>query len=187
MVLRSKVHKQGRKPTTVKWIYKPKIELDGRIRFKCQLDVQGYSQIPGLDYTESFSLIASKTAIYVMFGTALYYEWGIEMFDVEATFLNEKCPNETFIKWPEGAIKLGFIDKETQSKYCIMFNNSMYGTVDAAILWMKDISEYLKEMSMEQSQTDPCIFFKQENKKLVLILAVYVDDTLVAGTTKAKK
>ena len=56
------------------------------------------------------------------------------MFDVEATFLNAKSINETFIEWSEGAVEIGFIDKKTQREYCIRLENSMYGTVDAAIL-----------------------------------------------------
>jgi hypothetical protein len=49
------------------------------------------------------------------------------------------------------------------------------------------VDEYLlsiikrTKMKMQQSQSDPCIFYKHEGGKLVLILVLYVDDTLCAG------
>jgi hypothetical protein len=39
-------------------------------------------------------------------------------------------------------------------------------------------------MKMQQSATDPCIFYKQRGGKVILILILYVDDTLCAGEKK---
>ena len=81
------------------------------------------------------------------------------MLDVKAAFLNAKSENKAFIKWPTGAAELGFIDEESIDKQCIMLENSMYGTVDAAILWMKEITKHLISKGMKQSRSDPCVFF----------------------------
>ena len=35
---------------------------------------------------------------------------------------------------------------------------------------------------MEQFETDPCVFRKFRDREVVLILTVYVDDMVVAGT-----
>ena len=40
------------------------------------------------------------------------------------------------------------------------------------------------EMKLKQSATDPCIFYKQRKGKVVLVLLLYVDDTLFAGEKK---
>jgi hypothetical protein len=39
-------------------------------------------------------------------------------------------------------------------------------------------------MNLKQSETDPCIFYKQRGEKVVLILVIYLDDTLCAGERK---
>jgi hypothetical protein len=39
-------------------------------------------------------------------------------------------------------------------------------------------------MNLKQSATDPCIFYKQQGGKVVLILILYVDDALCAGERK---
>jgi hypothetical protein len=59
----------------------------------------------------------------------------------------------------------------------------MYGNIDAPLHWMKTFSALLKgtKMNMQQSHSDPCIFYNYEGGKLVLILVLYMDDTLCAG------
>jgi Reverse transcriptase (RNA-dependent DNA polymerase) len=39
----------------------------------------------------------------------------------------------------------------------------------------------MEQLKLSQSETDPCIFYKEKNNKVVLILALYVDDTLCLG------
>ena len=118
-----------------------------------------------------------------MIGFALYYDWEMTMIDLKAAFLNAKSENKTFIKWPTGAADMGLIDEETKAKQCIMLENLMYGTVEAAILWMKEITKHLISKGMKQSRSDPCVFFvRDKSKGLVLAAAIYVDNTLVTGT-----
>jgi hypothetical protein len=58
----------------------------------------------------------------------------------------------------------------------------MYGNIDSPLRWMKTFSKHLMEqLKLQQSMTDPCIFYKEKNNKVVLILAMYVDDTLCLG------
>jgi hypothetical protein len=51
---------------------------------------------------------------------------------------------------------------------------------------MKTFSNILKgdTMKMQQSATNPCIFYSQRGEKIILILVLYVDDTLCAGEKK---
>jgi hypothetical protein len=61
----------------------------------------------------------------------------------------------------------------------------MYGNIDSPLRWMKTFSKFLIDhLKMTQSKSDPCIFIKKVNGKPVLVLALYVDDTLCAGTRK---
>jgi hypothetical protein len=48
---------------------------------------------------------------------------------------------------------------------------------------MKTFANFLKDMlEQKQSKSDPCIFYKKIQGKVVLMLGVYVDDTMVRGT-----
>ncbi len=43
---------------------------------------------------------------------------------------------------------------------------------------------FTKFLTIKQSKTDPCILYKYKGKKLILVLALYVDDTLCQGHAK---
>ena len=48
-----------------------------------------------------------------------------------------------FIEWPERISDLGIITMEFLEEYCILLEKSMYGNVDAALLWLRLLAEYL--------------------------------------------
>jgi hypothetical protein len=61
----------------------------------------------------------------------------------------------------------------------------MYGNIDSPLRSMKTFANFLRDvLNLEQSKSDPCIFYKKVKGKVVLILGVYGDDTLVCGTKK---
>jgi Reverse transcriptase (RNA-dependent DNA polymerase) len=63
---------------------------------------------------------------------------------------------------------------------------AMYGNIDSPLQWMKTFTSIMKGqgMNLKQSMNDPCIFYKQRGGKVVLILILYVDNTLCAGERK---
>jgi hypothetical protein len=52
-------------------------------------------------------------------------------------------------------------------------NMSLYGTVQAALLWYENVSGYLTAHGFRRSDTNPCVFIHETGK---MILALYVDD-----------
>jgi hypothetical protein len=140
---RTLVAKLGREPVPVKWIFKMKTEHHGGIRFKSRVVVKGYMQIPGVDFTESFSPVATDTTIHTIIGVFLYQvnQDGIKrvlkMFKVEAAFLKADLDDPMYVEWPEGIVELGFLNQPELNKYCIRLDRAMYGNVDAPLQWMR--------------------------------------------------
>ena len=88
---RSVVKAKGRKPVPVKWLFKSKEEAYGLICLKSINVVKGYMQVLGVDFTESFSPVASDTSTSILIVLALYYEnhgWIAKLREVEAAFLH---------------------------------------------------------------------------------------------------
>ena len=72
--LRSDVKRLGRKIIGTKLVFKKKDEQDGTVRLKTRAVTKGYLQIPGVDFTESFSPVAADTTIRVAISITLYYD-----------------------------------------------------------------------------------------------------------------
>jgi len=82
--------------------------------------------------------------------------------------------------------ELGYITSKEKQESCIELDKAMYGNIDSPLGWMKTFSKHLmSKLGLIQSKADPCIFYKKDDKgRPVLLLALYVDDTLCAGTRK---
>ena len=82
-------------------------------------------------------------------------------------------------------VELGAITEQEKDTYCIKLKRSMYGSADAPLRWLRTLSAYLVEIWISKSETDPCMFYKREEKtqKLSFVASLYVDNTNYSGNT----
>eukprot|EP01018_Ginkgo_biloba_P019665 Gb_23017 [translate_table: standard] len=72
-----------------KWIYKTKYKFDGSInKHKERLVAKVYAQQEGIDYTETFALVAKMDTIRIVLVLATQYGWIIYQMDIKSAFLN---------------------------------------------------------------------------------------------------
>jgi len=57
-----------------KWVFKKKLEQDTSIRFKSRVVSKGCMQVYGVEYTESFSPVASSLSVRMGIGLVLYHK-----------------------------------------------------------------------------------------------------------------
>ena len=184
----AKVRAKGRKPIPVKWVFKTKLEPDGCERLKSRIVSKSFMQVPGVDFTEKFSPVATDTSTRIIIGLVLYYfylEWVCEAFDVEAAFLEPYMDIEMYVQWPDGIVELGFLTEEERDSTCAQLRRSMCGNVDAALRWLRDFTNFLvNECGFKACRTDPCILYLRENGILKIVMTIHVDDSLCAGNKK---
>ncbi|GKE57909.1 retrotransposon protein, putative, ty1-copia subclass [Tanacetum coccineum] len=61
-----------------KWLFKKKTDMDGDIHtYKARLVSKGFTQTYGVDYEETFSLVADIKAIRILIAIAAYYDYKI--------------------------------------------------------------------------------------------------------------
>ena len=175
----------GRKAIGVKHVFKIKNEHDGSIRYKDRIVMKGYMAIPGVDYTESFSPVVTDATTRLMITIYLYKSdgtWSIEMIDFEAAFLNSNIDKDIYVEYPKGMVELGFMTEKERQESVAKLGRSMYGSVDASLLWYNTLTNFLRnELKMIQSKTDPCVFYKQYKGHTLVIMGITVDDSLLIG------
>jgi hypothetical protein len=93
----------GRKAVKSKWVIKHK--ADGR--FRARLVAKGFTQIPGLDYDETFSPVARFESLRLLLVLAALEDWEVHQLDVKSAFLNGVLDEEIYMEQPQGFIVTG--------------------------------------------------------------------------------
>ena len=170
---------EGIRALGTRWVFKQK---DNGTK-KGRLVMLGYTQIPGVDYSESFSPVAANQTILFVFSFVLYmiydgHQWTIHVIDVETAFLNADLDEDVYIKKPEGY---------KSNKSFIKLNKALYGLSQSPRAWFKKcrqvlLSLYIDGLVCVQSKVDPCLFIFHSDNQVKCFVVVYVDDCLVAGS-----
>ena len=94
---------KGHSVIGTKWLLRNKLDKSGKVvRNKARLVAQGYNQQEGIDYDETFALVARLEAIKMLLAFAAYKGFIIYQMDVKYAFLNGYISKEVYVKQPPG-------------------------------------------------------------------------------------
>ncbi|GKD88601.1 retrovirus-related pol polyprotein from transposon TNT 1-94 [Tanacetum coccineum] len=111
---------------TLKWIYKGKLdELGGILKNKARLVACGYRQEKGIDFEESFALVARLNAIRFFLAYAAYMNMIVYQMDVKTTFLNGIMREEVYVSQLDG-----FVDQYNPN-HVYKLKKALYGLKQA--------------------------------------------------------
>lgn len=168
---------KGRNAVGCKWVFKTKVNEDGSLnRFKARLVAQGFSQKHGLDYDQTFSPVVRPESVRTLLALATQKHLKLHQMDVTTAFLNGELHEEIYMKQPEGFVTEG------REKLVCKLKRSLYGLKQSPRCWNQTLDSELKKMGFVQSTGDPCVYTTFNDG--LLILAVYVDDIILAGESE---
>lgn len=166
----------GRSAVTNKWVFRIKRGLNGEPdRYKARLVARGFSQKFGFDYTETYSPVAKLDTLRTVLALANHKNMVVHQMDVATAFLNGKLDEEIYMVQPEGF--------ERGDGLVCRLDKSLYGLKQASKAWNDRFHGFIVErLGFTRSANDQCLYLKQIGKETV-ILVIYVDDVVLAGST----
>nr|GEU93010.1 retrovirus-related Pol polyprotein from transposon TNT 1-94 [Tanacetum cinerariifolium] len=102
----------GKTVIRLKWLWKNKKDEDQTvIRNKARLVAKGYAQEEGIDFEESFALVARLQAVCIFVAYAAHKSFPVYQMDMKTTFLNGPLKEDVYVAQPEG-----FVDPDHPEK-----------------------------------------------------------------------
>nr|GEX63359.1 copia protein [Tanacetum cinerariifolium] len=82
-----------------KWVYRNKLDENGLVtRNKARLVAQGYNQQEGIDYDETYALVARLKSIRILLAYSYALDFKLYQMDVKSAFLNGFINEEEMLK-----------------------------------------------------------------------------------------
>jgi len=164
---------KGRKALRCRWVYKVKRNDKNEIvRYKARLVVQGFLQVEGIDYSETFAPTVRLKSLKWILAVAAQNDWEIQQMDFDTAFLNAELKEDIYIQIPEG-----FDRSHIEPGMVLKLLKALYGLKQAPREWWKALNDLLETLDYHSSPIDECLYVKLVDGKRMFI-AVYVDDTL---------
>ncbi|KAE8242086.1 hypothetical protein A4X06_0g7253 [Tilletia controversa] len=166
----------GRKLIGCRWVYKVKTDPEGRaIRKKSRLVAQGYTQVEGIDYDETFAPVARLSALRMMVTLAIQLGLRLHGMDVKTAYLNGELDVDLYMRQPPGY-------DDGSGRVCRLLR-TLYGLKQSGRYWYHKLRDRLVAAGFSQLKSEPCLFYKQTAQGPTIIL-VYVDDVAIAAPTE---
>jgi hypothetical protein len=162
-----------KKSIDVKWVYKTKLNEKVHIeKHKARLVAKGFSQQPGIDYGETFSLVARLDTVRTILAIEAQQKWKVYQMDVKSAFLNGVLEEEVYVDQPPG------FEVQEKSTKVYRLKKSFYVLKEAPRAWYNRIDMYLIKSGYSRSQNEPTLYTKTNQQGIILIVCLYVDDMI---------
>ncbi|GJT28411.1 retrovirus-related pol polyprotein from transposon TNT 1-94 [Tanacetum coccineum] len=130
-------------------------------------------QEEGIDFEESFALVARIEAICIFVAYAAHKNMTIYQMDVKKAFLNGELKEEVYISQPEG-----FVDQDNPS-HLYKLKKALYGLKQAPRAWYDMLPSFLISQRFSKGVVDPTLFTRHAGNDI--LLGKPVDATLYRG------
>jgi transposase InsO family protein len=165
----------GRKAIKSRWVFTVKYNDDNTIdRFKARLVAKGFSQVPGLDYSDTYSPVAKFNSLRMLIALAAILDLELFQIDVKTAFLNGTLEEVIFMSQPEGFSFPG------QEHLVCRLLRSLYGLKQSPRRWNIRFNDVLLKNGYKRILHDPCVYVKRTVTAVSFVL-IYVDDGIIAS------
>ena len=167
----------NRKIVGSRWVFTKKRGADGRVeRYKARLVAQGFTQVEGIDYEETFAPVVKWPSIRILLALAADLDLEVDHMDVVTAFLNGVLKEEVYLEPPEGY-------QTSRPGMVLRLRKSLYGLKQSPRSWYEKAKTELNELGFRNCPSDSAVFIKIVDE-YAIIIALYVDDLMLLTSHK---
>ena len=130
-----------------------------------------------MDFDETYSPVARLTSLRIVFAIAAQLWLRVHQMDVDTAFLNAELTEDIYIKPPEGF-------PLPPGMNCFKLKRALYGLKQSPREWYNNIDTFLQKVGFKRLKSEACLYVRTDVfEETICIIALYVDDLLIAGST----
>jgi hypothetical protein len=168
---------EGRETVGCRWTYVKKYDENGQLsRYKARLVAQGYSQIPGIDFTETFAPVVRLESVRAALGIAAIKNLETGQMDIKGAYLNGTLEEEIYMRQPPGY-------NDGTGRVCRL-HKTLYGLKQSGREWNKEFDGKITSIGFTKLQVDHCVYKRTRDGK-TSFMTVWVDDLLIFTESSA--
>ncbi|WVZ71265.1 hypothetical protein U9M48_019873 [Paspalum notatum var. saurae] len=147
------------------------------VRNKERLVAKGYSQVEGIDFAETFALVARLEAIRFLLAYATHHDMKLHQMDVKSAFLNGYINELVYVEQPPG------FEDPNNPNHVYRLSKALYGLKQAPRAWYERLMDFLIEKGFKIGRVDTTLFTKKTDNDL-FVCQVYVDNIIFGSTNE---
>ncbi|GJT36330.1 retrovirus-related pol polyprotein from transposon TNT 1-94 [Tanacetum coccineum] len=159
-----------------KWVFRNKLDENGIVsQNKARLVAQGYNQQEGINYDETYALVARLESIRILLAYTCALDFKLFQMDVKSAFLNSFINEEVYVEQPPG-----FIDFK-KPDHVYKLKKALYGLIHAPKVWYDRLKAFRIKHEYKIGMVDNTLFTKKKSSNLIIV-QIYVDDIIFSST-----
>ena len=126
---------------------------------------KGFSQIPGLDFTDNFSPVVNDATFRVVLTQMIIKEWVAKIVDIDSAFLSGDLEHKIDMTLPEACAEC---EEQVEEIEALKLEKAIYGLVQVARELFKKIQDSLLQAGFSQVKLIHAWYTKKTRKGFVL-------------------
>nr|GEV15509.1 hypothetical protein [Tanacetum cinerariifolium] len=137
-------------------------ELGGILKNKARLVARGYRQEEGIDFEESFAMVARLETIRIFLAFAAHMNMVVYQMDVKTVHLNGNLREEVYVSQLDG-----FVDQDNPN-YVYKLKKALYELKQDPRAWYDMLSSFLISQDFSKGLVDLTLFIGRNGNDLLL-------------------
>jgi len=164
-----------------KWVLKAKKDAAGNIaRYKACLIAQGFSQISGVDYNDTYALVAKLASTHTVITMANHLGMEMHQINIKGAYLNSELNDNKvlYMQHPPG------YKAPNAGTRVLRLVKTLYRLKQSGRRWYQKLSSVFLSLGFKQCAVDQAVYFwVVVHKGELMIVVVHVDDCTITATT----